>query len=311
VISARSGGLGVEAVVEVPRQDELRVDLVIPLGRIEGFVRKPGGRPASGVRVSIQREDGLGRMRWGGDQARTDEAGAYAIEALQPGRYTVRANVGGWGGSANTAWGSSIQSGIELDPDETVTGVDFRLEEAGTVEGVVVDASGAPVDGASLFFRDAGGVVVSRVSGTVTNASGEFRKEGLAPGEYAVSARAAGYASGEDVRVAVASGEQAEARVALGPGTVLVISLEQEDGAELRARFEVFDDDGAEVAGLMTLEELQAIFNEGSSGQGQRVGPFAPGRYTVRATMADGKTVERRVRLRASDDEKKVRLKLD
>jgi len=311
VISARSARLGVEAVVEIPRQEELRVNLAIPLGRIEGVVRKPGGRPAPGVRLSIQREDGLGRMRWGGEQTTADETGAYSIEALQAGRYTVRANVAGWGGRTNTSWGSSARSGIEVDADETVTGVDFMLEEAGVVAGVVVDPSGVPVDGASLFFRDAAGLPVARVSGTLTNAGGEFRQEGLAPGEYSISARATGHASGAPVRVVVAAGEQAEARVALESATMLVISLEQEGGTERRARFEVLDEDGVEVGSLMTLQEMQTLFNEGSSGLEQRVGPLTAGRYTVRATTADGRTVERRVRLRGRDGEKKVRLKLD
>ena len=65
-ISANSDRIGVEVMVDVARADEMRVDLLIPLGRIQGTVRAPSGERAEGVRLSIQREDGLGRMRWAG-----------------------------------------------------------------------------------------------------------------------------------------------------------------------------------------------------------------------------------------------------
>ena len=40
-------------------------------------------------------------------------------------------------------------------------------------------------------------------------------------------------------------------------------------------------------------------------------GPIPPGRYTIRAVLADGRSDERKVRLRSRDTEKKVVLKLD
>lgn len=310
-ISATMGDVGVEQVVEVPREEELRVDLNIPLGRIEGRVREPDGSPGKGVRLSLQRQDGLGRIRWAGGQKTADEEGRYAFEDLQPGTYTVRANVSTWGGGSNERFGASVVSDIEVGRDETVTGIDFELESAGTVTGLVVGSDGEPVGGASLYFRDAGGRVVSRVSQTVSDASGRFTKTGLAPGTYTVSARTASETAGDAVSVRVVSGETAEVRVALETGTIVVVTVEDEDGEARRARVQVLDENDREVGDLMTLEAMQAIFNEGVSTVEQRVGPFPPGRYTVRATMADGRTNDRRVRLRARDGEKRVKLKID
>jgi uncharacterized surface anchored protein len=249
-------------------------------------------------------------MRWGGDQAVSDENGAYTLEALEAGRYTVRANASSWGGRANSDWGTAVKSGIEVGPDEAKAGVDFRLETAGSVEGLVLRSDGTPVAAASLFFRDGEGRMVSSVSSTSTNAAGEFRYEGLAPGDYSVSVRAEGYASSEATRLRVAADEVTKVRVEIEAATMLVVSVEEEDGDAMRARFEVFDEDGKEVGSLMTVDALRSMFNQGGAALKQKIGPLPAGRYTVRATLSDGQTSEKRVLLRGRSGEKQVRLKL-
>jgi protocatechuate 3,4-dioxygenase beta subunit len=309
-ISARFEQQGVAVAVMIPDQDDLSVNLAIPLGRIEGQVRKSGERTAAGIRVTIQREDGLGRMRWGGDQATTDDNGNYSIQALEEGRYTVRANASSWGGRADSDWGTMVLGGVEVGRDEVKDGVDFILEAAGSVSGVVLTGDGTPVADASLFFRDSAGRMISTVSNTNTNAAGEFSFEGLAPGDYSISVRSASHASSDAHRVVVGSDETAEIRIELEAATVLLVSLEDSDGELLRARFEVLDEDGIDVGSLMTLETLRSSFNQGGAALQQRVGPLPAGRYTVRATLADGRTVERGVSLRGRAQEKKLKLKL-
>jgi len=310
-VSVTSGRLGVALPTRIPEAEEVRVDLAIPLGSIEGVVKRSDGRPAAGVRLSIQREDGLGRMRWGGDQATSDEAGRYALVALEPGRYTVRANVSTWGGRADPDWGTLVRDGIQVTEDQTVDGVDFRLSKAGSVEGVVVGLDGQPVEGASVFFRDGAGRLLSTVSGTTTNAAGEFRRTGLAPGDYELSLRASGLAAEAAANVRVVSEEESTVRLTLEAGTTLIVTLDQGDEAVGRARYEVFDEDGREIGGLMTVEQMRSTFNQGGSQDEVRLGPVPAGRYVVRATMADGRTAERKTTVRGRLSEKRVRLKLD
>ena len=310
-ISANSGDVGVERVVDVPRQDELRVDLAIPLGRIEGRVLEPDGSPAAGVRLSLSREDGLGRVRWAGGQRTAGEDGRYAFEDLEAGTYTVRANVAGWGGSANDRFGAAVQSGIAVGEDLTTRGVDFELQAAGAVEGLVVGADGAPVRGASLYFRDTQGRLVTSFSTVLSDAAGRFEKTGLAPGDYTVSARTESQAAGDEAAVRVTAGETAEVRVVVATAAVLLVTLEDEGGQARRARVEVLDADGRDVASLVTMEALRALINEGRSSEEQRVGPIPPGRYTVRATLADGRSASRRVRVRDRNPEQRVVLKLE
>jgi hypothetical protein len=108
----------------------------------------------------------------------------------------------------------------------------------------------------------------------------------------------------------VAGDETTKVRVEVEAATTLVVSVEEEDGAAMRARFEVFDEDGKEVGSLMTVDALRSMFNQGGSALEQRIGPLPAGRYTVRATLSDGQTSEKRVLLRGRPGEKQVRLKL-
>jgi len=310
-ISASLDQIGVEAVIEVPRQDELRLDLAIPLGRIEGRVLEPDGSPASGLRLSLQREDGLGRVRWNGSQQTADAEGLYSFDDLAAGVYTVRANVAGFGGGTNERFGSDSVTGIVVVEDGLTSGVDFELESAGSVTGLVVGADGSPVSGAALYFRDTEGALVSNISSTLTDAAGRFEREGLAPGSYTVSARSADAAAGDDLSVQVASGETADVRVVLDTGTILLVTLEDAEGQARSARVQVLDADGRDVAGLMTMQSMMSRFNEGVSTSEQRVGPIPPGRYTVRANMSDGRSAERSVRTRTRGGEQGVLLKLD
>jgi len=311
VISAREGSLGVERLVEVPRQDEMRVDLHVPSGALLGTVRSPDGKPVTGIRLSIQREDGMGRMRWGGDQARTNETGSFRFDGLEAGRYTVRANVSSWNGSAEDRYASTIQSGIELGEDELKDRVDFKLALPGRVSGLVRDQEGRPVAGASIFFRDAAGRMVSMVSSTTTNSAGEYEKTGLEPGTYAISARSEDAAANDAAEVDVRADEESKANLTVEIGTTLVVTLEDEDGSARRARIQILDKDGNEVGGMMTTAQLRAIFNSGASPLSQRLGPLPPGRYTVRATTLDGKVFEERARVSGRTKEKDVKLKLE
>lgn len=311
VVSAREGVFGVEIATDIPRVEETRVDLLIPLGSIQGFIEKPDGTRAKGIRMRLQREDGLGRMRFGSDQARTDEEGHYAFDALEPGRYTVRANIAGWNGRADERFGTGIHAGVVVREDGTTNGIDFELTEAGSIAGLVEGTDGSPVAEASIFFRDASGIMVSNVSGTSTDGAGRFKKDGLAPGNYTLSVRADELASEEQLTVRVNSGEDVEAKIVVEKGTRVRVILEDGGGAAQRARVEVFDKDGREVGGLITLKDMQRMFNEGSSTLERVLGPLAPGRYTVRATTLDGKVSEKKVRLRGRRDEKKVKLTLE
>lgn len=82
---------------------------------------------------------------------------------------------------------------------------------AGIVRGIVVDAKGAPVEGARVRFAFEGGL--TRSYETTTDAKGTYSQVGLAPGPYTVTAAKAGV------------GEKATP-ITLRPGARLTVNLE-------------------------------------------------------------------------------------
>jgi hypothetical protein len=92
-----------------------------------------------------------------------------------------------------------------------VTGQDID-EEPGTVEGRVVDATGAPVSGATVAVAAA--TRPTRDIAAVTTAEGRFRLGGLLPGTYELQAWHGRISGG--TRVDVAAGLSTPAEIRLG-----------------------------------------------------------------------------------------------
>lgn len=310
LVSARDGSAGVEVTADVPRSESAEIDLAIPDTMLRGRVRRPDGEPAPGIRVTVQREDGLGRIRWAGDQATTDDEGRWEIPSLEPGVYTVRANTSSWQGQSEKRWGKVVKKGVTLDENATVDGVDFELQQAGTIAGTVTGADGQPLGGASIFFRDASGAFVDTVSGDITDAAGGFEATGLAPGAYTVSVRTAGFATNDTASCNVRSGETANVELAVESGAMVDVEVVDAEGEPLRGRVEVFDRDDREVGTPRTAAQVRRQFNAGVSTFQSEVGPLPPGRYEVRVTAADGRTGKKRVTVRAGDDRKKAKVKI-
>ncbi|CAN5367204.1 hypothetical protein BH09SUM1_BH09SUM1_19790 [soil metagenome] len=102
---------------------------------ISGTIYLPGGGPASQVMVSAQGSVGGGAL--------SDESGSYEIEGLEPGRYTVSVVAPAEGNLFPPK-----QQVIEIAGKEDKTGVDFTLLEGETINVLVVDKDGAPIENA-------------------------------------------------------------------------------------------------------------------------------------------------------------------
>ena len=298
----------------VPAGDEVELDFAMPLGRISGRVRGADGKPLADARVTLNIQGGLvfGTV-FGGQycETQTNADGEYEIDSLRPGRYAVAAGGAVLGGvlDERTTLGRAVRI-VEVDEDQWLRGVDFRLEEPGRIRGTVRDATGAQVAGASLFVRDADGELVELFSIAQTNASGSFEYPGLAPGTYTVVARTSTQASpAGGVPARVRSGEATELVVTVGPGTVLSVSLTDASGADLALRVSVLDAGGREMNGMLGLAEIMERYSGGMTSAVQRVGPLPPGSYQVRAFAADGRSTERTVAV-AGQAEETVRLRL-
>lgn len=152
-------------------------------GRVVDVV---SGRAVAGASVTAVRNGAVA-----GDVA--DSAGRYEVAGLVPGSYQVYVDASGYvpaqyGARHFTDGGTTVQVGR----GQTVTGVDVDLQPAGGVSGRIVDQSGRGVHGVEIVVSPNPGPTGAGSLGAggfaQTDAAGDFRVGGLAPGPYVVRA---------------------------------------------------------------------------------------------------------------------------
>jgi hypothetical protein len=181
---------------------------------IEGVVRETsGGTPVPGATVEARDEmRGAGGLPWDPDsgvvRATTDAKGAFRLEGLASGLYTLTAFARGLGRAERR----SAPAGRAAD---------LLLMPGGAVSGTVTKADGKPVDGAILrltttmpFARES--VLVSR-----TDPHGTFAIYGVAAGEYRLVGRHPDLAPAVSAPLTVERDAEARADLAMSrPATV-------------------------------------------------------------------------------------------
>ena len=246
ILSTTKGRQGVEAFVDIPEAETVTHDLVIPSGGITGTVTLPNRDPAAGITMTLEREDGLGSVRWSGNSAKTNSEGQYTLESLPPGVYKVAVNTGTWMSAANDAYATEVKGNLRVD-GENMLRVDFRLKKPGTIQGIVLDPAGQPIEGVTVFFRDSKGRQVHTVSTAISNVAGQFEQTGLASGSYTLHAKNEFMASAESTPIPVETGKVSQAQLRLVRGTTLRVTLTDEELKQARLRVEVFDENDHEV----------------------------------------------------------------
>ncbi|MFT5051556.1 MAG: hypothetical protein ACI8QZ_002975 [Chlamydiales bacterium] len=313
IMTVQNGGRGsqVRFMIDVPETEEFAVDLNLPSGRIQGTVYTSDGTPAARIQLRLS-SDAEAQFIDGTSGVQTDEQGQFEFTGLWAGTYTVRAGAvaGMFGSGGEARYATSILSNIDVDTDATTSGVDLTLASASKVQGTVRDQDGATVSGASIFVRDEQGRLLSPISGTVTNAAGDFEYEGVSPGMVTVSARTKVAASRASAPLRVDPDSTSEVDLILESGTTLIVEVVDGEGEALRATVRVFDENDFEVGNMMTVASFQEMFTDGFSTRETRVGPLTPGKYRVEATDAQGRRARKPVTLKGQESRKvKLRLK--
>ena len=313
VVASMGEQHSVEYLEEIADEEEVRLDIELPLGRISGRIVDEEGEPVPGARVTLHTEHGMAFGSFlGGQYAEitAGDDGKYDLEYLKPGTYSV--GVGGtpMGGilGGESKGGRVVEGGLSISEGEHLDDVDFVLASPGELVGKVTDENGQPVPQATVFVRDSNGRLVERISFVVTDSSGKFSYKGLAEGEYSVVAKEGERVSADSASVRVPAGGRAEANVALEQGTVLLVTV---DGVEnLRgARVRVTGPGDVEYTGMFSLSELMEASRDFSS-QVTRVGPLPSGEYTAYVTLPDGRTTKKPVTVRGTGERKlKVRFR--
>jgi protocatechuate 3,4-dioxygenase beta subunit len=156
---------------------------------IEGVVVAAGsGAPLAEAEVSISRDDAPGPRV----VVRTDAAGHYAADGLEPGRYSLYVDRTGYVPQMYGQHGTHPEGiALTLGPGKRLQGIDFRLIATGVVGGRVFGQDGEPLVRAAVqafrpqYFRGKRRLMAG-AGPARTNDLGEYRIYGLAPGRYCV-----------------------------------------------------------------------------------------------------------------------------
>lgn len=157
-------------------------------GVVSGTIRDVGGQPLAGVDLDVFDATGSRITLYDAD---TTPTGDYLLGPLPPGAYTLRADPMAATGLAERFNGDTDALGLAtpllVEAGGVHAGVDFTLQTAGTIAGVVSDGEGSPIAGIDLDLWEATTRTRLRASAT-TAVDGSYVVEGLNPGEYLVRA---------------------------------------------------------------------------------------------------------------------------
>lgn len=186
--------------------------------------------------------------------ATTSADGAFSIDDLKPGRYTVTFERSGF---VQTA-ASRRANTFTLQPGQSLSGLLFKLQAAGVISGRIVDADGDPmgqVGVSAMMTGRAPGMGRNASSAGATNDLGEYRIANLSPGKYWILA-----APSQGVAV-VPNGEKGKTKehltyaVTYFPGSLdksRAVSVEVHSGEEATANFAVGITHAYRVSGVVS-----------------------------------------------------------
>jgi hypothetical protein len=288
----------VTRTVELDSLAPAALEIALPTGRISGRVLGPSG-PLAGREVRTVRQEhwnplGLGQ----GPRAVTAADGSFACEGLEAGRYSLRAP------------GARPIFDVELGPDGRCDGLLLLVEPTGSLQGRVLDPSGAPRSRASVYVRGPEGRWLAHWVDLGTELeSGAFELDDLPPGDYTLLARHGELACAESEPVSVVAGETRDVELRLEPGAMLRLALVESDGAPTAsAEFRVFDAFDRSCDEPRSVHDLEILLAEGLAPNTRAIGPLAPGSYRIEARGPAGRIASAPAVLAAGWNELTLRL---
>ncbi|MCH7652669.1 MAG: carboxypeptidase regulatory-like domain-containing protein, partial [Chloroflexi bacterium] len=275
------------SVAVVSGQDTPNIDFGLSAGgSISGNV-SDGTDPIANVWVWADSYDCCG----GGNGGETDSSGDYTISGLPTGDFRVQVwamDLGLVGQFYNNTGDWELADRVTVTADNTTPNIDFVLGAGGSLSGIVLDGNGDPVANVSIWAETF--ECCSGGNGSMTEADGTYKVDGLAPGDYRVQvfAQELGFAVG--YYDGVTDWESANpVTVASGVDTPN-IDFALAVGGSISGRV-VADSDGVGIAGAWVWAETLAC----CSGNGAPTNPdgtytifgLVPGQYIVSVDAAE------------------------
>jgi hypothetical protein len=277
---------------------ENRFDHDLPTGGLEvRVVRESDGTPLAGTPVTATSDDSLGNPI----MTMTDSEGVALFRFLQSGPYKVSAGHGAmpmFGGDPTI--GSRILMAQVGNQREKL---EIRLAEAATFRVRALDQAGNPLPGVSMFYLDDHGQPLSVLSMKGTNSKGVAELTGLpaGPGRILLKHPSAGQ---KEISVNLSAGELSKQEVRLDAGVIVWLKVIDASGGPAAGVFATLKDDrGVRISMLFSMQDAQAANQSYFAGLEQRLGPVAPGRYTVEFFRLGGKIMREELTVPANSPE--------
>ena len=152
--------------------------------KVGGVVLESGSdRPLEGVRISVAPDSTT--------VAVTDSAGAFSIEALNPGRFRIVPSKEGFVYARPARLQIPREPGVwvQVPASGSIEDLELRMEREGVIVGTVLGANGRPVYTGSVgavlrTFDKTGNLGIEAVLGGKVNDQGAYRIFGLQRGDY-------------------------------------------------------------------------------------------------------------------------------
>jgi protocatechuate 3,4-dioxygenase beta subunit len=228
---------------------------------LAGIVVAPDGSRVRDAQIDIEDVD----HQWH-EQIESDATGAWEVPMVAAGTYVMRAT--------SKTYGSDADVTVELDGTRPHRDVVLKVAVAAQIVGTVVDATGAPVAGATVIA----GREAADTFQAATDASGRFELLGVPGGGYDVLAHTGRDAS-PVMRVNVALNERVDVRLITQPAGIGGVVVDSSGAPIAEAHVQAMPTGGLSPA---------AFSNDTTDAQGRfDLGGLAQGEYMVSATHAD------------------------
>ncbi|MCE9636883.1 MAG: carboxypeptidase regulatory-like domain-containing protein [Planctomycetes bacterium] len=286
MVRAQGGGSRMANLTVKPDQPPAEVVLVLATAGISGkVVDATTGLAINGAWVECdQLSDSAGstlsdlvRTNRGRNPAGVD--GTFQFRGLEDGTYQVRA--------VRDGYGTELFDGIVIANGVSKDGVTVALGPACTVAGLVTNAQGTPVEGASIQIRDARGRRVFSIALTQTNGDGTYSQGTLRPDVYDITFEKDGYAPATQ-RVTLTTGAAVKLDFTMLQGGRIEVSVRDAGGAPVKdAVITLYDASGKAVTKGITLTNLFSLNRNRTDANGVvLVTGVAAGVYRVSVTPA-------------------------
>lgn len=252
------------AVVVASGTTTANIGLTPSPGTISGQITSvSSGNPLAGASVTLSKNGSIVSTTL------TDTQGSYAIASLAPGSYTLQVTAANF---------QTTSRGVIVLANQNVVSSFSLSPSPGSAQGQVTNAvSGTPIVGATIELKANGVTVLS----AITDATGNYAINGIAPGAYVVAGMATNFQNAI-AGIIIVSNQTATANLALSPspGKIVGAVTSLSSGNPIAGASVTLLSNGSVISVTLT-DDVGAFM----------ISNIAPGSYTLQVSALNFETL--------------------